>query len=115
MRALVCGGRDYSCWAVVANALDLLDHKHGIECIIQGGAGGADALGKRWAEVNERPSLQVDAHWKQLGRRAGPTRNRWMLDFCSPDCVVAFPGGKGTADMVEKARAQGVSVWEVPG
>ncbi len=30
-----------------------------------------------------------------------------------PDLVIAFPGGKGTADMVRKARAAGVEVIEV--
>jgi hypothetical protein len=28
--------------------------------------------------------------------------------------VVAFPGGRGTADMVARARAAGVEVREVP-
>jgi predicted Rossmann-fold nucleotide-binding protein len=34
-----------------------------------------------------------------------------MLDM-KPDGVVAFPGGDGTADMVRRARAAGVKVWE---
>lgn len=32
-----------------------------------------------------------------------------------PDLVVAFPGGRGTADMVQRARAAGVEVLEVKG
>lgn len=31
-----------------------------------------------------------------------------MLSEGRPDLVVAFPGGKGTADMVRRARAAGV-------
>lgn len=47
------------------------------------------------------------AHWEQEGRAAGPRRNNRTL---GPDLVVAFPGGKGTADMVARARAKGVRV-----
>jgi UDP-N-acetylmuramoylalanine-D-glutamate ligase len=35
-----------------------------------------------------------------------------MLEREKPDLVVAFPGGRGTADMVAKARAAGVEVLE---
>jgi len=33
-----------------------------------------------------------------------------MLQVGKPDMVVAFPGGKGTADMVHKAQAAKVTV-----
>jgi hypothetical protein len=33
-----------------------------------------------------------------------------MLDEGKPDLVVAFPGGRGTADMVSVARAKGIEV-----
>jgi predicted Rossmann-fold nucleotide-binding protein len=35
-----------------------------------------------------------------------------MLAEGRPDAVIAFPGGKGTADMVRKARAAGLPVVE---
>ena len=37
-----------------------------------------------------------------------------MLAF-EPDLVVAFPGGPGTQDMVEQAKAEGVFVMEFDG
>jgi UDP-N-acetylmuramoylalanine-D-glutamate ligase len=37
-----------------------------------------------------------------------------MLDVGKPDLVVAFPGGRGTADMVRRAKEAGVEVIEVP-
>ena len=68
------------------------------------------------------------AHWTDLGAAdavirelpdgtrydalAGPRRNRRMLDR-RPDLVLAFAGGRGTADMVRQARASGVRVIEV--
>ena len=36
-----------------------------------------------------------------------------MLDEGKPDLVIAFPGGKGTADMARRAREAGIEVIEV--
>jgi hypothetical protein len=33
-----------------------------------------------------------------------------MLDKGRPDLVLAFPGGRGTADMIQRAEAAGVPV-----
>lgn len=53
------------------------------------------------------------ADWGSLGKAAGPIRNSLMLTEANPSLVIAFPGGKGTADMISKARAAGVKVIEV--
>lgn len=37
-----------------------------------------------------------------------------MLDEGQPDCVIAFPGGEGTADMVNRATKAGVPVHKIP-
>ncbi|MEM9912925.1 MAG: hypothetical protein AAF922_19365 [Pseudomonadota bacterium] len=47
-----------------------------------------------------------------MGRAAGPIRNKEMLDEGCPDLVVAFPGGRGTANMVKQAQAAGVEVLD---
>ena len=36
-----------------------------------------------------------------------------MLDDGKPDMVVAFPGGRGTEDMMRRARNAGIRVIEV--
>jgi hypothetical protein len=38
-----------------------------------------------------------------FGRSGGPKRNQQMLEEGKPDLVLAFPGGRGTADMVRRA------------
>ena len=111
-RVLVCGGRDFDNWALVSKALRQLDERHGIGCIIQGGARGADFLAKKWARHNRRPSIEVAAHWDTMGKRAGMVRNQWMLDWCSPDYVVAFPGGPGTRGMIALAAGKSIPVWQ---
>ncbi len=37
-------------------------------------------------------------------------RNQQMLDEAKPDMVLAFPGGRGTDDMVSRAEKAGVPV-----
>lgn len=111
MRLLVCGGRDFSDRVAAFAMLDYLHAAHGgLTRIIQGGAKGADALAKEWANLRNVGVTQVDADWNRLGKRAGPARNQTMLDTCEPDAVLAFPGGVGTADMIRRAEAKQVTV-----
>lgn len=115
VKVIVCGGRDYQEYDNVIRCLDALHRKHGIDLIIEGGANGADAHAGIWAMNNKIPRCTFHANWDQHGRKAGPIRNSEMLTFMNPDCVVAFPGGKGTYDMVCQAKRAGVKVWEVEG
>ncbi|MEO9297603.1 DUF2493 domain-containing protein [Devosia alba] len=112
-RVLVCGGRDYNDTARVFAVLDKLHDYAGIDVIIEGGARGADSCGKEWGF---RRMVEVEtylADWENQGAFAGPARNKRMLDEGKPDLVIAFPGGRGTADMVRKARRAGVEVVEI--
>lgn len=54
--------------------------------------------------------LNYPADWEKHGRAAGPIRNEKMLIVGTPDMVLAFPGGRGTADMIRKAEAAGLPV-----
>lgn len=111
---IVCGGRDYDDYASVERALfDCLKECFFNPTIVQGGASGADALARRWAAESSVPCITVPADWKRHGKAAGPKRNQRMLDEHAVDLVVAFPGGRGTADMVRRAKARGVRVLVV--
>ena len=111
MRVLVCGGRDYADMDRVREALDGLDPAP--EYLIEGGARGADRLAKGWAHMRGVPVLTYPAKWDEFGKRAGILRNAEMLEHGKPDLVVAFPGGRGTADMVQRAERAGVPVMSV--
>lgn len=113
-KVLVCGGRDYTDRVNVFRTLDTMDEEDKIGIIVNGGARGADTLSSMWAESRNVHCHRHHANWKRDGRGAGPIRNQKMLDAESPDIVVAFPGGSGTADMVRRARAAGVPVLEMP-
>jgi hypothetical protein len=114
MRVLVCGGRDFADIDLLYRELDRIHAQTPIDCIIEGGAKGADYLAARWSARNDLPNhARYPADWAIHGRAAGPVRNQRMLDEGKPDLVVAFPGGKGTADMVRRARSAGVAVRSV--
>jgi hypothetical protein len=112
MKILVCGGRDFDNVLAVRHALTTLHGKKLITLLIEGGAAGADKLAREWAAANGVLHVTVQADWKRYGPAARPIRNAEMLREHQPDGVVAFPGGKGTADMVSRAHEAGVKVWE---
>ncbi len=111
MRVLVCGGRDYNNYDKICEVLD--KHKSNIYCIIHGAAKGADYLAQTWALVNFVLNIPYHAEWKKYGNKAGPIRNQRMIDEGHPNLVIAFPGGKGTADMVRRAKANKIDVMEI--
>ena len=110
MRLLVCGGRDFSDTEYLFWVLSEIHRRKPIELVIHGGARGADGLAGHWANTNNIPVRVFRANWEQYGVSAGPIRNQQMLDECPPDYVVAFPGGSGTADMINRSRKQGFKV-----
>jgi predicted Rossmann-fold nucleotide-binding protein len=108
-RVLVCGGRNYADRETVYAELAKLDP----DVVIEGGALGADKLAFDWARLNGRGSVTHEADWAKLGAKAGPIRNAEMLRLSEPDMVLAFPGGRGTADMVRRAEKAGIRVVRV--
>jgi hypothetical protein len=113
LNILVCGGRDYSDRAHLKRVLNqLVGIEHDVT-LICGMAPGADTLAHDWAIDRSFTVKPYYADWKTHGRKAGPIRNQEMLDKGRPDLVVAFPGGRGTDDMVRRAVDQGGIVLRV--
>lgn len=113
MRVLVFGGRDYEDRWMVDRVLDDVHNAVGISVVVEGEAPGADTLGKAWARKRGVDVDPYPADWDGEGRSAGPKRNQRMLDEGRPELGVAFPGGRGTADMRRRLDAAGVRVIEV--
>lgn len=143
MIVLVCGGRDFGDlarikrddprWAqceneyrFVMSTLDDILHPqqmitddmdtwlpHDIY-IVTGGARGVDSVAIDWAVTNWADGFaEYKADWQTHGKSAGWIRNQQMLDEEAVDLVIAFPGGKGTADMVRRAKKANIPVMEV--
>ena len=112
------GGRDLA-WPQQRVAAELLARSGGrlVHLLLHGGARGADAAIGRAAQQLGWSALVMPAQWQLHGRAAGPIRNRELLEqaiaraeaHSSPGyqasvLVVAFPGGTGTASLVQQAR-----------
>jgi hypothetical protein len=112
------GGRDLA-WPHQRIAAELLARSGSrlVHLVLHGGARGADAAIGRAANQLGWSSAVMPAQWERHGRAAGPIRNRELLEqavaravaHTSPGSiasvlVVAFPGGAGTASLVQQAR-----------
>jgi predicted Rossmann-fold nucleotide-binding protein len=113
MRVLVCGGRDYKDPQRVAQVLAKHNSKTPFTAVLTGGASGADELAERWAHAHQIPVETFAADWEKYGKAAGPLRNQRMLVEGKPNIVIAFPGGRGTGDMVNRAMMARVPVYAV--
>lgn len=119
-RVLVCGGRNYGTppqgaipeelkkatieRAELNSFLDDLLFELGTFSMCHGGASGADTLAGEWAHRNKIEVKVYPADWNEYGKAAGPIRNQIMLADFDPDMIIAFPGGRGTAHMMNIAR-----------
>ena len=108
-------GRDLT-WPSELIATQLLSASRGrlVQSLFHGGARGADQAIAVAADQLGWPQIACPAAWRQHGRAAGQIRNRQMLarsrDLASALplgaalLVIAFPGSRGTASLVEQAR-----------
>ena len=110
MRYVVTGGRNNNNIEAVNKAISELPDD---AVIVNGGAKGIDAL---CAIVAKKRGLRVEtfnAEWEKYGMAAGPIRNAKMLE--NADYLIAFYGGKGTADCVKQATSKGIPIIEAEG
>lgn len=125
MRVLICGGRAYNDRQRVYDILDAFHAKTPISLMITGACEGrldlktgetlwgADRLGEQWAQHTYIPYLGIPAVWHvngKLRRSAGYERNALLITKGRPQAAIAFPGGRGTANMVERLQAVGIPV-----
>lgn len=80
--------------------------------LLHGGAHGADSLAGEWGKLRGVQTVVCSPGWDLYGNAAGFIRNKRMAEL-EPDLVVAFPGGRGTASMVQIAKERGLPVHEV--
>jgi len=118
------GGRDLA-WPVAQVAASLLGVTGGrsVHFLLHGDARGADQAIDRAARRLGWAVQAMPAQWERHGRAAGPIRNHQLLrrallaaqvmgqpGLPASVLVVAFPGGRGTASLVNQARALDLEV-----
>jgi len=113
MRIGVTGGRGYSNRGRVYDALRVFDkNARVVPQLVYGVAYGADTLAADYADMRGWYLDPFPAYWEQHGKAAGPIRNQAMVDS-GLDVLLAFPGGRGTKDMVTRAKSAGILVLRV--
>jgi len=113
MKVLVCGGRDFKDKKLIYKSLDKIHRELGFDVVIEGDSSGVDRLAGAWARNRKLDDMKFRADWEQHGKAAGPIRNRQMLQYGKPDLVIAFPGGKGTENMIKQATAANIPVRQI--
>lgn len=114
MIVLVTGGRDYRDRRELYAVLDRLHAERRFTFLVHGDARGADKLAHAWAMSRGVQPVAMPAMWDFDGEeKAGSKRNQRMFTFAQPDLIVAFSGGRGTANMMRigyEARKKGHKV-----
>lgn len=116
-RVLVTGSRAYARQFFVEEQLELAALDLGFTglVVVHGECRtGADLFAKVWALKNYQNGVREDRHpaqWAMFGQKAGPIRNRAMVDL-GADRVLAFPQGAspGTRGTIKLAREAGLDV-----
>lgn len=111
MKLIISGGRDYANETFVWFVLDYVHAERGITLLIEGGARGVDRFGRNWAIDRGVPYHTEPADWDQFKKAAGAIRNRVMLKIEGVGGVIAFPGNRGTRDMVKATRQAKIPVY----
>lgn len=113
MRIGVTGSRNMTNYALVEKTLRVFDiNARALPVLIEGGALGADRLARTAAQKLGWYIQTFEAKWGTNGRAAGPIRNQEMVDS-RLHVLIAFSGGRGTADMVARATKAGIPVFQV--
>jgi predicted Rossmann fold nucleotide-binding protein DprA/Smf involved in DNA uptake len=74
--------------------------------VVSGGAKGVDLVGEAWAKTKGVPVRQFLPDWS-LGKKAGPIRNKLMVDYADGALIVwdgESRGTKSTIDYLEKSE-----------
>lgn len=123
MKVIIAGGRSYTFTRNDIILLNKLRDELPIIEVVSGKASGADRCGEQWAKFYNIPVKEFPANWgdfsepciikfRQNGERynalAGPKRNLQMAQYA--DALIAFPGSRGTQNMIDQARKLNLKV-----
>ena len=108
----IVGSRDFNDWKTFCKFVQQALEKWGEtpQKIVSGGARGADTLAKKWAGERGIPIEEHFPEWDNLGKAAGPIRNRKIVADATH--LIAFPSrnGSGTQNSIELANKKGIPV-----
>lgn len=109
IKVCVTGGRDFIDKEFIKKVLDRIKRNDII--LAHGGAKGVDSLCEEYALTRGWKVVKYKADWKQYKKAAGTIRNSYMLHDFKPNVLIAFPGGKGTQDCINKAFNLNIKIF----
>ena len=129
--AVVTGGRDRTPTLSEFEALLSVLERRGVTAVREGEARGTDKAIAAYLRARARVTVEPwAADWDRHGKAAGAIRNRAMLDGGPAnmpgallqgehprpraDLLIAFRGGRGTADCIAAALERGLPVEWIP-
>lgn len=114
MYVLCCGDRLWKNFEIPRRILkDLLKHDP-IITVVHGNCRGADKICGYTAHQLGMIVIPESANWDEYGLRAGPIRNKLMIDKYHPDLVIAFhndiKNSRGTLGMLKLAIKSNIPI-----
>lgn len=108
MKTIIAGSRSITdishIWRTCANLPWIITE------VVSGGARGVDMLGEHFAFDNMLPVKRFPANWTKFGRGAGHVRNAEMAMYAEALLAIWDGYSKGTANMIDLARAKGLKI-----
>lgn len=123
--AIVCGGMSFTDELAGFRGLDEVlgeQARDGTRLeIIHAGAKGADEIARKWAQARGALLTPVMPDWQRHGKTAWKQANVTMAERLKArrdqagveDFVIAMPGGRGTAHMLEVADARDLDIKHI--
>ena len=91
MKLAIVGSRGFTSYELLVDEITKNYNINDIECIISGGARGADKLGEKFAKENGIPTQIFIAEWGKYGKSAGFRRNVDIIKNCD-ECIAFWDG-----------------------
>lgn len=104
MKYAIVGSRTFNDYKLLEKILDNIIKSD--DCIVSGGANGADKLAAKYARERNLELIEIFPDWS-IGKHAGPLRNQDIVNKC--DKLIAFWDGqsKGTKNSIDLAQKSG--------
>lgn len=112
-RIIYCGGRDFEEIGIIYRIMKETFNEYGSHIVVTGGARGADKSAEYCAQKLGYTVESYPADWGTHGKAAGFIRNAQMAKLDNVILTVAFPGGNGTAHMIETSKKNGIPVNKI--
>lgn len=107
VKLAIVGSRSFNDYGLM---IEKIMEKYGdceIECVISGGAKGADRLGARFANENNIALIEHKPDWERYGKSAGFIRNRYIIEDCT-HCIAFWDGeSHGTKNDIDLCQETG--------